>query len=108
VLAAHHEEGDMVNTEDAALTRRIRDIVAVVTKDIDAVRVEVEDGVAYIEGVVGSPTEARAMSRAIGKLRGVSSVVTCLSNETVRAAQVETIVTAIPSAPVMMHYYSLS
>jgi hypothetical protein len=98
----------MVNTEDAALMRRIRDIVAVVTKDIDAVRVEVEDGVAYIEGVVASPTEARAISRAIGRLRGVSRIVTCLSNEKVRAAQVETKVTAITSAPVLMHYYSLS
>lgn len=98
----------MVNTEDETLTRRIRDIVAVATTDIDGVRVEVEDGVAYIEGVVSSADEARIITRAVGGLRGLTRVVTCLSTEKVLAAANEEAAENILPPPVLMHYYSLS
>src|SRR5687768_577021 len=98
----------MVNTEDEALTRRIRDIVAVVTNDIDGVRIEVEEGVAYLEGVVSSTAEARAISRAVGKLRGLTHVVACLSTEKVLATASEDDTERVLPPPVLMHYYSLS
>jgi hypothetical protein len=102
------EEGTMVNTGDETLTRRIRDIVAVATEDIDGVRVEVEDGVAYLEGVVSSAREANAISRAVRRLPGLYHVVTCLSTEKVRSTLAEPIVVSTLPTPVLMHYYSLS
>jgi hypothetical protein len=98
----------MVNTEDETLIRRIRDIVAVATKDIDGIRIEVEEGVAYLEGVVSISDEAEAIARAVGRLRGLSDVVTCLSTEKVLAAAHEATVEFALLPPVLMHYYSLS
>jgi len=97
----------MVNVDDS-LAWRIRDIVAVVSKDIDSVRFEVEDGVAYIEGVVSSGEEARAITKAVSKLRGLTHVVSCLSTEKVMPSQGPEIVAEAFPAPVVMHFYSLS
>jgi osmotically-inducible protein OsmY len=92
---------------DVELTRRIRDIVAVVTEDMDAVTWEVEDGVAYVEGVVGSEDERRALCRAVRQLDGLSHVVTCLATERVMPSQPDS-TTALYPPTVMMHYHSLS
>jgi osmotically-inducible protein OsmY len=98
----------IVNTDDETLARRIRDIVAVAAKDIDGVRIEVEDGVAYLEGVVSSAREARSIVRTVARLRGLCGVVTWLSTEKVLANKpVEAVQTPLAPA-VLMHYHSLS
>ena len=98
----------MVDTEDEALAHRIRDIVAVVASDLDSVRVEVEDGVAYLEGVVSSAEEAGTILRAIAKLRGLTHVVTWLSTETLMPAPHEIQYERIVPSPVLMDYHSQS
>jgi hypothetical protein len=94
-------------TEDETLAKRSRDIIAVTAKDLDSVRVEVEEGVAYVEGVVSSADEARAIVRAMGKLRGLRHIVTWLSTETVMAAHADSRVNT-PPTPVRMQYHSKS
>ena len=93
---------------DHELERRVRDVVAVVMDDIDAVTCEVEDGVAYIEGVVPSERERRQISRAVSRIAGLTQVFTCLSTE--RILQTPTLGTAtdLLPTPVLMHYHSLS
>lgn len=93
--------------QDEELAHRVRDIIAVVTDDIDAVTCEVEEGVAYIEGVVSDERERRAISSAVRQLDGLAQVITCLATERVlpRAEHEES---ALYPAPVLMHYYSLS
>lgn len=98
----------MVYTEDEALRKRMRDIVAVVAKDLDCVRVDVEDGVAYVEGVVSSAEEANTIVRTIARLRGLRRVVTWLSTETVMDAHTDNKVDDIVPTPVVMHFYSQS
>ena len=92
--------------KDVQIARRVRDIVAVVATDMDAVHFDVEDGVAYIEGVVGSDVERRAISNAISHVDGLNEVVTCLATEHVLEPS-ETQNTLIPPQ-VIMHYHSLS
>ena len=96
-----------MNDRDVELTRRIRDIVAVVTDDIDAVTWEVEDGVAYIEGVVASEEERRTLCGAVRQLDGLSHVVTCLATERVMPPFTDSSPAPYPPT-VMMHYHSLS
>ncbi|MDQ3929729.1 MAG: BON domain-containing protein [Chloroflexota bacterium] len=93
---------------DRELERRVRDVVAVVTDDIDAVTCEVEDGVAYIEGVVPSERERRQISRAASRIDGLRQVITCLSTERILRSP-DRHVTADPlPPPALMHYHSLS
>lgn len=98
----------MENSEDDALERRVRDIVAVATKDLDTVRVEVEDGVAYVEGVVGSQEEADAILRVIERLDGLKRVVTWLSIETVVSVRADKYFEEVFPPPAFTHYYSQS
>ncbi len=94
---------------DVELERRVRDIIAVVLEDIDSVTCEVEDGVAYIEGVVPSDERRRTISKIVGHLDGLASVVTCLATERVLpSADREHAADLLFSPPVLMHYYSLS
>ena len=98
--------------DERALEQRIRSIIAVVAEDIDAITVEVEDGVAYIEGVVPSPEQRQAIAEAAHWLRGLRGVITCLAVERVLPSRIGgTRVGAygmhLPT-PVLMHYYSLS
>lgn len=92
---------------DKALTERVRDIIAVVTEDIDAVMYEVEDGVAYIEGVVPTDTERKAISSAVRQLDGLTHVITCLATEHVMPPPEKNSPSLYPP-PVLMHYHSLS
>src|SRR5262245_20060056 len=93
---------------DRRLESRVRDIVAVATDDIDAVIVAVEDQVAYIEGVVEDETKRQAISDAVGKVKGLRRVITCLATErvlplgTMRRSRLD-----LPP-PVLMHFHSLS
>ncbi len=67
-----------MEAKDVELEHRIRDIIAVVADDMDAVTFDVEDRVAYIEGVVASDRERRLISDLVRRLDGIAGVVTCL------------------------------
>ncbi len=93
---------------DRRLAQRIRDVIAVATDDIDAIAVAVEDGVAYIEGVVASEQERRAIASAVRRIDGLNRVITCLSTEHILPrSSTESRQQRIPP-PVMTHSYSLS
>lgn len=66
---------------DPELARKVRDIIAVLLEDIDAVIWEVEDGVAYIEGVVPAERDRYRISRAVQRVEGIRQVITCLCTE---------------------------
>ncbi len=91
---------------DLELARRVRDIVAVVTDDLDDVSFDVEDGVVYIEGVVPTDEKRRAISRAVSHLDGLDRVVTCLATEHVLPGGVDVGVNALYPPQVFMHYYA--
>jgi osmotically-inducible protein OsmY len=93
---------------DHELERRVRDVLAVVTSDIDAVKCEVEDGVAYIEGVVPSERERRQISRAVNRIDGLRQVITCLSTERIMPFTGLHANADFSPRPVLMHYHSLS
>ena len=101
-------EDQILYDQDVELARRVRDILAVATDDIDSVTSEVEDGVVYIEGVVPSEQQRKAISSAVRELDGVNQVITCLATEHIlhNAADKEDAI--LYPAPVFMHYYSLS
>lgn len=101
-------EDRVLKDQDVDLARRVRDILAVATDDIDAVTSEVEDGVVYIEGVVPSEQHRRAISDAVRELDGVSRVITCLATEHIMPNAAEKESAPLYPAPVYMHYYSLS
>ncbi len=94
--------------QDVELQRRVRDVIAVVTEDLDAVRFEVEDGVAYIEGVVPSERERRQISQAVSRIEGLAQVFTCLSTERILPTPAERTATHYAPTPMLMHYHSLS
>lgn len=91
---------------DMELARRVRDIVVVVADDIDNVTFEVEDGVAYIEGVVSSDGERRAISHAVAELDGLDRVVTCLATEHVHSSASNKEVPSLYPTQLYMHYYA--
>lgn len=93
---------------DLELEWRVRDVIAVVTDDIDAVRYEVEDGIAYIEGVVPSDRERRQIIDAAKRIDGLEQVVTCLSTEHVMPCLRHYTASDVSSAPSMTFYHSLS
>src|SRR5437879_2138963 len=70
-------EGYAMEQQDREVARRIRDIIAVASDDIDAISVAVEDGVAYIEGVVSGESERRAILSAVRNVEGLDRVITC-------------------------------
>jgi osmotically-inducible protein OsmY len=91
---------------DVELTRRVRDIVAVFADDLDTVTCEVEDGVVYIEGVVPTEQERRAISSAVSKLEGLDGVVTCLATEHVLSAPTDVTKNTLYPTQLYMHYYT--
>ena len=101
-------EDQVLHDQDVELARRVRDILAVAADDIDAVTSDVEDGVVYIEGVVSSEEQRRAISSAVRGLDGVSQVITCLATEHVMHNQSGKESPVLYPTPVYMHYYSLS
>ncbi len=93
---------------DEELQRRVRDVIAVVTEDLDAVRFEVEDGVAYIEVEEPSERQRRLISQTLSSIDGLSQVFTCLSTEKIMETPRQFTTTDLFSPPVLMHYHSLS
>lgn len=94
--------------KDRVLEQRIRDIVAVVTPDIDAVLVEVEDGVAYVEGVMPSEGKRRAMLNTIGRITGLRKLVSCVVTEHIFTGMRHGDVREQSPPPLVLHLYSLS
>lgn len=94
--------------QDKELARRVRNIVAVVADDIDCITCEVEDGVAYIEGVVPTEQHRREISSAVRKLEGLSHVITCLATEHIMPTPSAYQDSSSYPAPVRMHYHSWS
>lgn len=93
---------------DRELARRILDIIAVASEDIDAITVAVEDRIAYIEGAVPTEGQRRAIVGAAHNLKGLRQVVTCLATEHVLPRQQPSSKDLPLPTPVLMHYYSLS
>jgi osmotically-inducible protein OsmY len=93
---------------DVDLCRRVRDIVAVIADDIDAVSYEVEDGIVYIEGVVSSDEQRHAISSAVTHLPGVEDIIECLATEHVMPVALNEEQSALVPPQVYMHYFSLS
>ena len=66
---------------DTEVGRRVRRFLALTLDDIDTVRVEVEQGVVYLEGVASNATDRQNLQQMIGRLPGVQRVINCLSVE---------------------------
>jgi hypothetical protein len=93
---------------DKDLYRKIAGITAVVVEDIDAVLITVEDGVAYIEGVIPDEQQRRAIAHAVGKIEGLRRVIICLATERVLPVPRTHLEQPDVSTPILMHYHSLS
>ncbi len=97
--------------QDIELARRVRDVIAVVVEDIDAVVYDVEDGIAYIEGVVPSEVERNRIRRTVERLDGVRRVITCLSTERIfhgAVASEQVPAASRPVQPPTFAFHSLS
>lgn len=93
---------------DQQLKRRIRDIIAVVTPDIDAVMFDVEDGIAYIEGVVSTQEQRTQISNALRQLDGLTHAVICLSTEHIMRVCTARQNRELNATPALVRYHSLS
>jgi len=94
-----------MSDQDVELARRVRDVVAVVAHDIDAVTFDVEDGVVYVEGVVPDEEERRSICSAVAHIEGLERVVACLATEHVLQSPVDTGNEPLFPPQVYMHYY---
>ena len=97
-----------MKNNDAKLARQVANVVAVVVEDLDAVSVEVEDGVVYIEGVVPEEEQRRSISGAVRGIQGVDQLISCLAVEHVLPRRQATQSSLDVPAPVQMHYRSMS
>ena len=97
-----------MNEHDSRLAQRVRDVIVVATEDIDAMRVTVEDSIAYIEGTVESGEQRRTIEGTVLQIDGIDRVITCLSEEHVIPSAHSLDPQWIVPPPIAMHYYSLS
>ena len=97
-----------MKNNDAKLARQVANVVAVVVEDLDAVSVEVEDGVVYIEGVVPEEEQRRSISGAVRGIQGVDQLISCLAVEHILPRRPAGLSPLDVPAPVQMHYRSLS
>jgi osmotically-inducible protein OsmY len=93
---------------DRELAERVRDVVAVAAEDIDTITVAVEDGVAYIEGVVENKGQRQAIISAVEKIAGLNRVISCLATEHVLPRSNKSSKQVHVPPPVLMHRYSRS
>src|SRR3954447_14218770 len=98
-------EGTM-EEQDRLATKRICDIVAVAVDDIDSVTVAVEDGIAYLEGVVPSEEQREAIVHAVRQIDGLRRVISCLAAEHAMPRPHAAVHAAGVAPPVLMHYYN--
>ena len=68
-----------MNDKDIVLN--VRRLLATLLDDLDTIRVEVEQGIVYLEGVVASAAQKQQIQQIIGRLPEVRQVVNCLSLE---------------------------
>ncbi len=94
-----------MNEHDSRLAQRVRDVIAVATEDIDAMKVAVEDSVAYIEGTVESGQQRRTIEDTVLQIHGIDRVITCLSEEHVLPLAHSLDPQWNVPPPVAMHYY---
>ena len=66
---------------DKELTHTVRCSLVVLLDDFDTVRVEVEQGIVYLEGIVGDAAQKRAIQQMILHLPAVRRVINCLALE---------------------------
>jgi hypothetical protein len=66
---------------DTEVGRRVRRFLALTLDDIDTVRVDVEQGVVYLEGVAGSASNRQRIQQMVARMPGVQRVINCLSLE---------------------------
>ncbi|HUS15270.1 MAG TPA: BON domain-containing protein [Chloroflexia bacterium] len=66
---------------DAEITQTVHRFLVLMLDDVDAVRVEVEQGVVYLEGVAASMAQKRAIQQSIAGVPGVRHIINCLSLE---------------------------
>jgi hypothetical protein len=97
-----------MNDIDEELTRRVASVIAVVVDDFDAVSVEVEDGVVYLEGVVPEEELRRSIAGAVRGIDGVDHLISCLAVEHVLPRRQPLQSQLDIPAPVQMHYHSMS
>lgn len=97
-----------MEVQDRVLEQRIRDIVAVATPDIDSVMVEVEEGVAYVEGVMPSEGKRLAMLCAIRRIPGLRRLVSCVAAEHIFTGIRQANEREETDPPLVLHLYSLS
>ncbi len=66
---------------DHDIAQQVRGLLATLLDDFDAVKVEVEGGVAYLEGVAATPALRQRIEQAVLRLPNVCRVVNCLAHE---------------------------
>ena len=70
---------------DREISRSVRRTLALLLDDLDSVRVEVEGGIVYLEGVAANATHKQTISQRLDRVPGVRQVINCLSLERVAA-----------------------
>jgi osmotically-inducible protein OsmY len=70
---------------DREIIRTVRRTLALLLDDLDSVRVEVEGGIVYLEGVASNALHKQAITQRLGRVPGVRQVINCLSLEHVAA-----------------------
>lgn len=66
---------------DKELTRTVRHSLVLLLDDFDTVRVEVEQGIVYLEGIAGNAAQKQAIGHMIMHLPAVRRVINCLALE---------------------------
>ncbi len=66
---------------DKELTRTVRRSLVLLLDDFDTVRVEVEQGIVYLEGIAGDAVQKHAIQQMILHLPAVRRVINCLALE---------------------------
>jgi osmotically-inducible protein OsmY len=64
---------------DSGIRDRIRRLLSILR--LDSVRVDVEEGIVYLEGIAESAVHKQLLENSVRHLEGVRSVVNCLALE---------------------------
>jgi osmotically-inducible protein OsmY len=70
---------------DREISRTVRRTLALLLDDLDSVRVEVEGGIVYLEGVAANASHKQAITQRLRQMPGVRQVINCLSLEHIAA-----------------------
>src|SRR5579859_4437217 len=89
---------------DTEVARTVRRVLATLLDDGDTVRVEVEQGVVYLEGIATNAGQKHKIQQLVTRVPGVRRVIDCLSLEHI--AKLETNFSAIPFGPAIAYLRS--